>query len=592
VIAFSAPWALWGLAAVAVPLILHLVARREPPLVSFPAVRYLEDTARRHQRRFRLQHLLLLLVRMALIAALVLAASGPSLSGGRAGSHAPAALVLIVDNSLSAAAIVDGAPVLEELRTAAQRILSRAGTGDRIWLVAADGLPRTGELATLRDAVDQLVPLPLRLDLGLAIQSGQELLNSTTLPGEIIVLSDLQATAISAADGRRTVVGAASGEPPGNRGVASVETGPQPWGGSGRITTSIAGASTRPAALTVLEGSRVARQLLVPPGGTATTTLGALVPGWHELTIEIDPDELRLDDKVQVGVRVAPPAAVTWPTDGSHLADAAEVLLANGRLVRGASVWLDQLGSGPSIVFPPADPSALGALNRALVARGANWQFGSRLGGTTATDSTNLLGRHSVLLRHHLESVGGASGDVLLTAGGEPWMVRSGNVLLVASRFEPAWTALPLSAAFMPFMDLLLNRLARGETARLVTATGSPVQLPDRVTAVASPSGQARVEGGASWRPATPGLHWLLSGLDTIGVVESNHDPRESELGRPTSELLTTVWPGAEITTAGPAADLAFTRTGRADLQGPLLWLAALLAAAELLLAGLGRRGR
>jgi hypothetical protein len=44
-------------------------------------------------------------------------------------------------------------------------------------------------------------------------------------------------------------------------------------------------------------------------------------------------------------------------------------------------------------------------------------------------------------------------------------LVRSGNVVLVGSRFDPAWTELPVSAAFMPFMDLLLNRIARGELA-------------------------------------------------------------------------------------------------------------------------------
>lgn len=591
-ISFSAPWALWGLAAVAIPLILHLVARREPPLVPFPAVRYLEDTARRHQRRFRLQHLMLLLLRMALVAALVLAAAGPSLSGGGAGSHAPAALVLIVDNSLSSAAIVDGAPVLEELRGAAQRILGRSGTADRIWLVTADGLPRAGDLATLRDAVDQLEPLPLRLDLGDAIQAGQDLLNAAPLPGEIILLSDLQATAISQADGHRLFVGAASGEPPPNRGVAGVATGPQPWGGSGRITASVAGTAPEPAAMTVLEGTRVVRQQLVPTGGTATTTLGALAPGWHALTIEIDPDELRLDDRVQVGVRVAPPAAATWPADGSHLAEAAEVLVANGRLVRGASVWLDQVGPGPSIVFPPADPSTVGALNRALLARGARWQFGARVGAATATDSSSFLDQHPVLLRHRLEPLAGASGEILLTAGGEPWMVRSGDVLMVASRLEPSWTELPLTAAFMPFMDLLLNRLVRGETARLQATPGSPVQLPDQVTGVATAAGEARVEGGAQWRVMTSGLHWLLSGLDTVGVVETNHDPRESMLERPTLAQLSTSWPAAEFGTASGAADQAFTRSGRADLSGPLLWLAALLAVAELALASVGRRSR
>ncbi|MEZ4587587.1 MAG: BatA domain-containing protein [Gemmatimonadales bacterium] len=100
---FAAPWALAGLAFAAVPILLHLLARREPPTVVFPATRYLAQAARQHQRRLQLQHLLLLLVRTLLIVALVLAAAGPSWPAGSVGTHAPTPLVLVVDNSLPAA---------------------------------------------------------------------------------------------------------------------------------------------------------------------------------------------------------------------------------------------------------------------------------------------------------------------------------------------------------------------------------------------------------------------------------------------------------------------------------------------------------
>src|SRR5690606_33067354 len=40
---FAAPWVLGGLVLAAVPIILHLIARREPPTVVFPATRYLAD---------------------------------------------------------------------------------------------------------------------------------------------------------------------------------------------------------------------------------------------------------------------------------------------------------------------------------------------------------------------------------------------------------------------------------------------------------------------------------------------------------------------------------------------------------------------
>ena len=62
---FLHPWMLAGLAAAAIPIILHLIARRQPPTVVFPAVRYLLDTTREHQHRLRFRNLLLLLVRTA-----------------------------------------------------------------------------------------------------------------------------------------------------------------------------------------------------------------------------------------------------------------------------------------------------------------------------------------------------------------------------------------------------------------------------------------------------------------------------------------------------------------------------------------------
>ena len=75
---FLHPWLLLGLVAAGIPLLLHLVQRREPPTVVFPAVRYLVDATREHQRRLRIRHWLLLLLRTLLVTALVLAAAAPT----------------------------------------------------------------------------------------------------------------------------------------------------------------------------------------------------------------------------------------------------------------------------------------------------------------------------------------------------------------------------------------------------------------------------------------------------------------------------------------------------------------------------------
>jgi hypothetical protein len=73
------PAILFGLALVAVPVILHLLLRQKPKRIIFPALRLLEKRRKQNVRRFRLRHLWLLLLRMLAIGLLVFAIARPSL---------------------------------------------------------------------------------------------------------------------------------------------------------------------------------------------------------------------------------------------------------------------------------------------------------------------------------------------------------------------------------------------------------------------------------------------------------------------------------------------------------------------------------
>src|SRR5215207_3804281 len=191
-IGFLHPWALAGLVATAIPILLHLLARREPPTVMFPAVRYLITTTREHQRRLKLQHLLLLLLRTLLLIALVCAAAGPTLPRSGVAGHAPSALVLVLDNSPSSGVVVAGTARLSQLQAAARQVLGRATADDALWLLTADGLPRQGDRQTLLDQVGSLAVSSRRLDLGSALGLAGEILAAEPRPGEIALLSDLQ----------------------------------------------------------------------------------------------------------------------------------------------------------------------------------------------------------------------------------------------------------------------------------------------------------------------------------------------------------------------------------------------------------------
>ena len=87
---FLHPVVLVGLVAAAIPALLHLLERRVPPEAEFPPLRYLTEAERQSARRLKLRHLLLLLLRTALIAFVVVSYGQTSSGTGAAtgGSYA------------------------------------------------------------------------------------------------------------------------------------------------------------------------------------------------------------------------------------------------------------------------------------------------------------------------------------------------------------------------------------------------------------------------------------------------------------------------------------------------------------------------
>lgn len=591
-IGFLHPWVLAGLAAAAIPILLHLLARREPPTVVFPAVRYLVTTTREHQRRLKLQNWLLLVARTLLVAVLVMAAAGPTVPLLGVPGHAPSALVLIVDNSPSSGAVVGGSPQLGQLVAAARRTLARATPEDALWLVTADGIPRRGNRAALGEVLGGLRVSPRRLDLGAAITLAGDVLASEPRPGEIILLTDLQASALSpAAPAGPLLIGRPDAPPPSNVGIGSIETGTQPWStDGGRVTIALVGDSGISVPVSARLGSRPARQALGVVGSSVMLNLPVTPSGWWTLVTELDPDEFRLDDRGVAAVRVAPVARVQWDSTSRFVAAAAEVLATNRRIMPGREITMGRLAPGTSVVQPPDDPAELGALNRALAARGVGWRYGTLSTELAFSDSGAMVGRQRVARRYVLQPDGSGRTGVLATVNGTPWIARGGNVVLLGSRLDPDWTDLPVSAEFMPFMDVLLNRIARGEAALGEGSPGEPVALPDLVTEVRLGDREWKVEGGGLFQAPETGVYYLRSGRDTVGAISVNPDPRESRLARATDAQARRLWRGARLVPLDRAGDAAFSWASRGDLRGPLLWFALLVGLVEVGLASIWRR--
>jgi len=99
---FLTPALLAGSALVAVPVILHLVMRRKAQLLTFPALRFVQQRREANRRRLQLRHWLLLALRCLLVAGLAVALARPTLkaTGAKGKEGAPLAVAVVVDNSL------------------------------------------------------------------------------------------------------------------------------------------------------------------------------------------------------------------------------------------------------------------------------------------------------------------------------------------------------------------------------------------------------------------------------------------------------------------------------------------------------------
>jgi hypothetical protein len=590
-VSFLHPLALLGLAAAAIPALLHLLQRPIPPEIEFPPVRYLSAAERESARRLKLRHLLLLILRTALIAVIVLAAARPLIprngGGGGGGIHQPTAVVVILDNSPSSGAIVDGGLVLDRLRVAARSSVARTTSADRVWIMLCDGVLRGGSREALVATIDSTHPGWQRLDLVQAVERAARIVNAQPLTGrEVHVFSDLQRTALATGradvpSGVRVLV-LAPGRAVANRGIAAVTVS------EGAAVIELSGstpasgeAAPQPVPVTIRIGGErrdrgeiAARGLATSGndgGGTGGTVRAAvtvslpaqsLAPGWWVGEAALEPDELRADDRRPFAWRVAPPARViATATAGSFVAAALAVLQEGRRVVDGRDVVISggeaPAGSG-AVVQPPADPALVGQANRALASRGVAWRW-SQVGtpGAIAAPTLGVINGVSVVRRYRLEGAGGGergADAVLAAVNGEPWLVRSGNVVLLGSRLDTAWTALPAAPGFVPFIDALVNRIVMGE-AEVTAAEG------------------------------VPHVEFRTRGADTIGATVFGPDPRESDLTPAPAPLATPALGGksrTEVLSADRFSAERFSGAGRTDASGLLLVLALLLAAAEL----------
>ena len=98
---FANPLMLFGLAAILVPIIIHLFNFRRYKTIYFSNVQMLEDIQKKTKRASQIQQLIVLALRVLGIAALALACAQPFLRGGNKTARNGNVVALFVDNSYS-----------------------------------------------------------------------------------------------------------------------------------------------------------------------------------------------------------------------------------------------------------------------------------------------------------------------------------------------------------------------------------------------------------------------------------------------------------------------------------------------------------
>lgn len=210
---FLAPLFFAGLAALAVPVIIHLFQRERKDPVQFPSLMFLRQVPYKSVRRRRIRNWPLFLLRTLAVLLLVLAFSRPFLDRelSAAGPLDDAReVVVLLDRSYSMGYGDRWAQALTEART----VLDGLGPEDRATLVAFDGAAATltapgAEPALIRAALDTLEPGSGVTRFTPALKVAQGLLAGSERPrGEVVLISDFQRSAWDGDIGARLPTGA------------------------------------------------------------------------------------------------------------------------------------------------------------------------------------------------------------------------------------------------------------------------------------------------------------------------------------------------------------------------------------------------
>ncbi len=199
------PLFLYGLAAVSLPIIIHLLLRKRRKRLLFSTLRFLKIATRENARRNRIKQWLLLMLRMAIVGLIIFAFARPFFQRQALAGIGPGAkeVVFLVDRSFSMGARTElGGTKLERGLSYAVDLLGKLGSDDRAAVVAFDESAElvhamTADFGAVRAALGRIEPSAHATNVSAALAYAQELFDRTDARQKAIFLvSDLQASGL------------------------------------------------------------------------------------------------------------------------------------------------------------------------------------------------------------------------------------------------------------------------------------------------------------------------------------------------------------------------------------------------------------
>jgi hypothetical protein len=325
---FLAPWFLAGLAAIGLPLWIHLLRQYRSTPHPFSSLMFFERRTQSSIKHRRLRYLLLLSLRVALLLLLALAFANPFVTRSAASSSARKMLLIAVDNSFS----MRYGDHLARAKQEALGAVSHLNAGKRGQVLAVGSrihmlTQPVEEADQLKAAIQSIQPSDERSSYGELARTLRTIAQSSRMPLEVHFVSDMQKSSLppSFADlrlgGETNLVfhSVADARDP-NWLVESV-TAPGKIYGPKKVSVQavIAGIGTEAAKRTVslvLDGRVLeTKSVDIPASGRAPVEFLSLESpyGFHKAEIRIEPaDSLPQDDRFAFAVERADPHPVLF----------------------------------------------------------------------------------------------------------------------------------------------------------------------------------------------------------------------------------------------------------------------------------------